>query len=185
MLISIGVQESDFRVRDQITSGPDVIDPTTGYWQFEKAGGVRGVMRHLSSRDIARQLARNADVTFEEGAIWRNFVEAAQGELSCGFARLLLFTDPQPLPIAVLASEDAAWLCYLRNWRPRTPHRGRWTGHWRTACQTATATIALELAGPAAFQSHGRQTSANGFEASAHAGLEVRVTAIEEHLVPL
>lgn len=108
MLVSIGLQESDFRVRDQITPGPAVIGLATGYWQFEKAGGVRGVMRHPSSRDIARQLAERAEVKFEEDAIWRSFAEAAQDELACGFARLLLLTDPQPLPVAVLASEDAA-----------------------------------------------------------------------------
>ena len=186
MLISTGLQESDFRVRDQITSGPNVIGPATGFWQFEKAGGVRGVMRHPASRDIARQLASDADVAFAEDAIWRSFVEAAQDELACGFARLLLLTDPQPLPVAVPASEDAAWLCYLRNWRPGAPHRDQWTAHWRTACQTVTATTALGLASSSVtVRSHRQHDGADGLDVAAWAGLAARVAAIEERVAQL
>lgn len=47
MLLSIGLQESRFTYRRQIGG------PARGFWQFERGGGVAGVLRHPSSRDAA------------------------------------------------------------------------------------------------------------------------------------
>src|SRR5262249_49562675 len=52
--------------------------------------------------------------------------------LACGFARLLLFTDPYPLP----TTEDAGWDAYCgRLWRPGKPSRERWASSYRAALE--------------------------------------------------
>lgn len=45
------------------------------------------------------------------------------------FARLVLLTDPAPIPV----SEGCAWDCYSRLWRPGKPHRAVWGTHWAAA----------------------------------------------------
>lgn len=141
MLAAIGLQESRFRHRDQIVKGKPkgTLGPATGFWQFEKGGGVRGVMTHPASRRAARALAEDAGLPWEADAIWRSFAEPAGDELACAFARLLLFTDPAPLPKADPALADAAWDCYLRNWRPGKPHRATWDAFWQEGVRIATA----------------------------------------------
>jgi hypothetical protein len=134
MLIAIGLQESDFATRDQETNGPPVLGPATGFWQFERGGGVRGVMRHPASREIARTEALSQGVLFDENAIWTVFSRTEGDELACIFARLLLLTDPQKLPAPSAAAEEEAWNYYNRNWRPGKPSRHRWGSRWSAAC---------------------------------------------------
>ncbi|SDD04775.1 hypothetical protein SAMN04487779_100436 [Belnapia rosea] len=134
LLIAIGLQESGFATRDQIDAGPQVIGPATGFWQFERGGGVRGVLRHPASRAPARLLTMETGTAVEEDAVWRLFATPQGDELACAFARLLLFTDPVALPAPVPAAEEEAWLCYLRNWRPGKPRREHWGPFWRDAC---------------------------------------------------
>jgi len=135
MLYAIGMQESRFAVRDQIVAGktPSQVGPATGFWQFEKGGGVAGVMQHHLSADIARKAAEAAGVPFERDAIWRHFTKPEGDRLAATFARLLLFTDPRPLPPATEAAEEEAWQYYFRNWRPGRPHRETWGAFWRRA----------------------------------------------------
>jgi hypothetical protein len=138
MLIAIGLQESRFRHRDQVVTGkkPGEIGPATGFWQFERGGGVRGVMQHPASRGPAKLLVLEAGLPFEAEAIWRSFAAPEGDELACAFARLLLFTDPAPLPKPDAWQEEAAWECYLRNWRPGKPHRKSWGPFWAEALGT-------------------------------------------------
>jgi hypothetical protein len=135
MLIAIGRQESRFRHRDQVVAGkkPGDIGPATGFWQFERGGGVKGVMAHPASRGPAKLLALEAGLAFEADAIWRSLAGPEDDELACAFARLLLFTDPAPLPKPDQGQEEAAWQCYLRNWRPGKPHRKTWGAFWAEA----------------------------------------------------
>jgi hypothetical protein len=44
--------------------------------------------------------------------------------LAAGFARLLLFSDPRPLPD--VSQQYEAWDLYLRTWRPGKPHPHTW-----------------------------------------------------------
>lgn len=134
MLGAIGLQESGFATRDQMDAGPPVLGPATGFWQFERTGGVRGVMRHPASRDVAKTLILESGTPPEEDAVWRLFATVQGDELACVFARLLLFTDPVALPPPVLSAEAEAWACYLRNWRPGRPRREHWGPFWRDAC---------------------------------------------------
>jgi hypothetical protein len=140
MLIAIGLQESRFCHRDQIVKGKakGVLGPATGFWQFEKGGGVRGVMGHPASRRVARACAEEAGLPWEAEAIWQAFATPEGDEIACVFARLLLFTDPAPLPKPDPAFADEAWECYRRNWRPGKPHRATWDGFWQEAVRIAS-----------------------------------------------
>jgi len=129
MLLAIGLQESGFATMVQYGNGP-----ARSYWQFERGGGVAGVLRHPSSKDIAEAVCRQRNVPANSLAVWKAMETDAQ--LGACFARLLLYTDPMPIPIG--ASEG--WACYLRNWRPGKPHPDKWPSCW------TAANIALGLA---------------------------------------
>lgn len=128
MLVAIGLQESRFTHRRQITSTGH-FGPARGWWQFE-AGGVRGVVTHAATRDLADAVAtrlgyRTATYGDLHLAIQHNDVLAA------AFARLNLWWLPAPLP----GPEDAeeGWRQYIEAWRPGKPHRHAWDGFYREA----------------------------------------------------
>lgn len=124
MLLAIGMQESRFKYRAQVVKGqPYVKGPARGYWQFEAGGGVRGVMRHEDTRDLARAVCEARGVEFDEATIHAKL--ETDDVLAAAFARLLLFADSRPLP-ALTCECDASWDCYVRNWRPGKPHRETW-----------------------------------------------------------
>lgn len=130
MLLAIALQESRCCHRRQIGG------PARSFWQFE-VGGLRGVLAHRASKPhIADALAQLAypvtdDATVPYVAIEHNDVLAA----IC--ARLLLWTDPQPLPFR----DDAqgGWELYLRCWRPGKPHRATWDAFYQQAWDLETA----------------------------------------------
>lgn len=123
MLLAIGLQESRFIHRRQIGG------PARGFWQFEQGGGVRGVLRHPTSRELADKICYVRSVPPTEGAVY----EALDDDdvLACCFARLLLWTDPARLP-PVGEAQDA-WDLYIRTWRPGKPHRHTWGGLYLAA----------------------------------------------------
>ena len=129
MLLAICGQEADWRHRDQIYAGKraGTIGPATGLFQFERAGGVAGVLRHTATAKLARRWCERADVKHEADAVWRALV--GNDALACAFARLLLWSDPRALP----KTEEAGWEAYLWCWRPGKPHRPRWSICWAMA----------------------------------------------------
>lgn len=120
MLLAIGLQESRFEHRRQVGG------PARGFWQFELGGGVRGVMTHEASRAHANRICRRRGVpSGVPGSVAAAYRGLEKDDiLACSFARLLLWTDPKPLPNVGAVNE--AWDCYIRNWRPGKPHRGTW-----------------------------------------------------------
>lgn len=137
MLLAIGLQESRFEHRDQLESpgGFDrVVGPALGFWQFERGGAVRGVLRHEASRQHALRTCRLFHIAAEapggETAVWHTLKR--NDYFACVFARLLLWTDPQPLPD--LGDAEAAWQLYIRTWRPGKPHRKTWDNFHAQAC---------------------------------------------------
>lgn len=111
MLVAIGLIESSFQHRRQIKG------PAHGLWQFEPAG-INGVLMHSQTRAYVRGvlMMMGYEQTQVYEAIEHNDV------LACVFARLLLWTIPDPLP------EDAgpAWDQYIEAWRPGRPRREPW-----------------------------------------------------------
>jgi hypothetical protein len=128
MMLAIGGQESGWDHRRQMGNGP-----ARGWWQFEAGGGVAGVLTHRASKALAAEVCDRLHVQATVPIV-HDALEHCDALAAC-FARLLLWTDPRPLPAPELASEQAAWDYYMRNWRPGKPHRQTWGGHWRRACQ--------------------------------------------------
>jgi hypothetical protein len=124
MILAIGLQESRFEYRRQIGDGP-----AKGFWQFERGGGVKGCIQHPASAPHIRKLCAARGVEFAPQAVW-NAIEA-DDVLAAGLARLLLWTDPKPLP--ALGDADGAWSLYLRTWRPGKPHLITWSWIYRQA----------------------------------------------------
>lgn len=125
MLLAIGLQESRFEHRRQIGG------PARGWWQFEQGGGVAGVLRHPASRAAAVRVcdARGVQPTAEQ--VYQRLEH--DDVLAAAFARLLLWTDPQPLP--AVGECSAAWDLYLRTWRPGKPHRHTWDALYARALE--------------------------------------------------
>lgn len=135
MLLAIGYQESKMKARFQVPRGIHPVGtkgPARGLWQFERGGGTHGVMRHEASRDFAKSVCDSRDVEWNATAIWERFEH--DDVLACAFARLLLWTDPRPLP----GRDEIAkgWECYYRNWRPGAPRLAEWSHAWRYATET-------------------------------------------------
>lgn len=122
MLLAIGLQESRFEHRRQLVgSPPRPVGPAKSFWQAERGGGmVHGVRLHEQSRKPAAALYATRGVAANDAAIWGAIEQ--DDVLAAGLARLLLWTDPAPLP--AVADEAGAWQLYLRTWRPGAWERG-------------------------------------------------------------
>lgn len=116
MLLAIGLQESRFLHRRQIAG------PARGFWQFERGGGVRGVLTHPASREYAYRICAARGVEPVAAAVYSSL--ETDDVLAAAFARLLLWTDAGRLPAA--GNEQGAWDLYARTWRPGKPHPHTW-----------------------------------------------------------
>lgn len=117
---AIGQQESGYLVRRQYGNGP-----ARGYWQFEEGGGVKGVMEHKSTAELARSVCHARGVPFVRRTVW----EALETDdvLAAAFCRLLMWTDSGKLP----TNEADGWAMYARTWRPGKPHPDKWPASWK------------------------------------------------------
>lgn len=115
LLYATSRQENPQRLAQQVGG------PAVGDYQFEKGGGVKGVMTHASVAELTEAVCAARKVTFDAGSIYQALKTDAV--LAAALARLLYYTDPKQLPYA--GDELAAWQLYLRTWRPgaykRTP----------------------------------------------------------------
>lgn len=116
MLLAIGLQESRFLHRRQIGG------PARGFWQFERGGGVRGVLTHPASRDHAYRVCAARGVDPVAAAVYPAL--EADDVLAAAFARLLMWTDAWRLP--AVGDAQGGWELYIRTWRPGKPHPGTW-----------------------------------------------------------
>lgn len=117
LMLAIGLQESRFLHRRQLGG------PARGFWQFEKGGGVLGVLTHPSSSVLARQVCAARRVDAMSATVYAAL--ETDDVLAAAFARLLLWTDPARLPDR--DDVGGAWALYLRTWRPGKPHPGTWS----------------------------------------------------------
>lgn len=128
LLLAIGLQESKFLHRAQIGG------PARGFWQFERGGGVQGVMAHPSTGALVRRALR--ELRYERIANSPTDLHALitdNDTVAAVFARLLLWTVPGRLPNRNEA--DYGWKCYLSGWRPGKPHRSTWDAYFVSAWQ--------------------------------------------------
>lgn len=135
MLLAIGLQESRLEHRRQLVGNPSrPVGPAKGLWQFERGGGCKGVVEHPASRYWMWTVCKARGVELNATAIW-NAIEH-DDVLAAALARLLLFTDPRPLPH--LGEEREAWNLYIRTWRPGKPHRHTWPDLYAQALAAVT-----------------------------------------------
>lgn len=129
MLLAIGMQESRLIHRRQIKG------PARGLWQFERGGGVVGVLRHHRTghwaKDVCWKLGNAGTVASVYHGLEHDDVLAA-----C-FARLLLWT----LPVSLPERDDVigSWGQYIAAWRPGKPHRHTWDKFYEGAWEVVTA----------------------------------------------
>ena len=125
MVHAICLQESRYAHRRQIRG------PARGFAQFELGGGVSGVLRHKSSASLAQQVCIERGVEPKPKSVYDRLDQ--DDVLALAFARLLLWTDPKPLP--EIGDAEGALGYYLRNWRPGKPHPQTWPGLYRRAAE--------------------------------------------------
>ena len=128
ILYAIGLQESRFTHRAQVLAGGGK-GPARSFWQFERAGGVRGVLRHPASKFWMHSVCNARNVPAQETSVW--LAMETDDVLAAAAARLLLFTDPSKLP--AIGEQSEALRYYLRNWRPGKPHPRTWPECYETA----------------------------------------------------
>lgn len=121
MMLAIGQQESRFTHRQQIGG------PAMGFWQFEKGGGVKGVMNHPATSLLAKKVCSDRGVAFDRNAVYQSL--STDDILAAAFARLLLWTDPKSMP----SDAQGGWDLYDRVWRPGKPHRDTWDAFYQNA----------------------------------------------------
>lgn len=129
LLYATSRQENPQRLAQQVGG------PAVGDYQFERGGGVKGVMTHHASADLARAVCTARKVAFDTSSIYQALKTDAI--LAAALARLLYYTDPKALPDA--GDEVGAWALYLRTWRPgayaRQPEelRAKWKKNYADA----------------------------------------------------
>jgi hypothetical protein len=138
LLLAIATQESALRHRHQVGG------PARGYWQFERGGGLAGVLGHARTRDNLRAVCGALALPGEIDGLWEALPWCEP--LQVALARLLLWSDPRQLP--AIGAKDAAWDCYLRNWRPGKPSRTRWDAAYDGAVEVCRDGAQLDLTEP-------------------------------------
>ncbi len=126
---AIALQESKGKHRWQILNVPGLKGPARGLWQFERGGGVTGVMQHPRTRNFAKAVCDQHGIPFVP-----RYVHSAlevNDVLAAVFARLLLWSDPRRLP--PIGNISGAWDCYERNWRPGKAKPMAWPENYAAA----------------------------------------------------
>ncbi len=129
MLLAIGLQESRFLYRAQVRG------PARGFWQFERSG-ASGVLTHPSSSAPALEAMAalkyaQAGESIRDTAVRMHAVLEHNDVLAAVFARLLLWTLPDPLPGK--NSPNLAWGQYSSAWRPGAPRPETWAAFYAEA----------------------------------------------------
>ena len=130
MLLATGLQESGFRARTQMKNGP-----ATGFWQFEKNGGVKEILTSTDTAEYATKICQDMLYTPSSGVI--HPVLADNWPLAAVFARLLLWRHPLTMPKEL--DVNRGWKIYVQSWRPGDPGPERWPNNFKTAWQIVKA----------------------------------------------
>ena len=126
MLLAIGGQESEFETRQQVGG------PARSFWQFERGGGIRGVLTCEATKSYARAVCQSRGIMPTVDSVYARMLD--DDLLGCAFARLLLYSDPAPLPR--IGQQAASWDYYENIWRPGHPRPEKWARNYANALAT-------------------------------------------------
>jgi len=116
LLLTTVLQESNGTEQVQLPRTPGgKPGPAAGIAQFEKNGGLKGIMTHSSTKDTVRDLCAKFGLPFDLDAL-HEALKTTDDRLDIAFARLLYWADKDPLP--TLGDVQGSWEYYLSNWRP-------------------------------------------------------------------
>lgn len=137
LMLAIALQESEMKHRWQVIDKkrPELKGPARGFFQMERGGGVFGVMHHPATSMLALRICAYRAVMFTSNAVWQAI--ETDDILAAVFARLLLFSDPAPLP--AVSDAQGAWGYYVRTWRPGKPHLEKWPVNHEAALEVMYA----------------------------------------------
>lgn len=132
-LLAIGMQESDFAHRQQLTGGirdwwRSLTGPAASYWQIERAG-IKGVMQHHRTRPMLQRALEKLGYPEDLETIWSAI--RYDNILAVVVARLILFQYPGRLPLE--NEPSVGWSQYFATWRPGKPKPEKWAACYRTA----------------------------------------------------
>lgn len=125
LLLAIAGQESAWVHRVQVGG------PAHSFWQFEEGGGVLGVLTHRATRDKIKAVCAALEVPCTTEEVYAMMALPEHDDLSSCMARLLLWTDPRPLP--AVGDRATSWEYYMRLWRPGLPRPETWDNRYATA----------------------------------------------------
>lgn len=130
MVLAICLQESRLTHRAQIGG------PAKSYAQFERGGGVIGVLQHQATKKHIQTVMDALDYSTADS--WACYAAIEHNDiLTAAFARLLLYTLPDLLPVK--EDPDGGWNCYVKSWRPGKPIRASWDALYAQAWLTVEA----------------------------------------------
>ena len=134
LLIAIALQESGLKARRQILeAGKPWWESKPGaansFWQFERDGGVRGVLRHPGASAIVLPVL--ADLLYPRDPYAVHEALIHNDVLACVLARALLYSVPDAMPAQ--NEPDKGWAIYIKAWRPGKPHPAEWPENYRIA----------------------------------------------------
>lgn len=115
LIVAICLQESRLQYRRQVGG------PARSYAQFEMGGGVRGVLNHPASKPHIQKVLVALDYDSQSDPVACYTAIEHNDILAAAFARLLLYTSPETLPLR--GEADKGWSMYAANWRPGRPRR--------------------------------------------------------------
>lgn len=90
------------------------VGPAAGDYQFERGGGIAGVLNFRTTSALAVTACKARGVSPTVDAVFAAI--QVDPVLAAAFARLLYYTDRFALP--KVGDEQGAWALYLRTWRP-------------------------------------------------------------------
>lgn len=141
-LLTAALHESDgLKARVQYGPGGSSITkrPAHGRWMFEggKSAALAGLWANPTTAPLLKAACGWLDVEPLHDHAWWALV--GNDKLAAICARLLLLTDPHPMPMIDDVAESYA--CYLRLWRPgKEPGLDKWREvHQRAAAAVASA----------------------------------------------
>lgn len=133
LILAIGLQESDFKHRQQLIGGlsdwwKSITGPATGYMQFELIG-VTEVIRNPATAQRARTVCEMFGYPVDPAVIHKALVH--NDLLAAVWSRLALWRVREPLPKKGHPAEG--WRQYIQIWAPGKPKQTKWHACWAEA----------------------------------------------------